>query len=136
MPPRPRPPIVRSRAWLEWHGGSLLGQGRLALLEAVRAQGSISAAARALGVSYRAAWRWIDAMNRVAGEALVTTATGGRGGGGARLTAAGETLLEAARLLGTRLAEWTEQMNDELAAFFAALGPAGRRARSRRGSAR
>ena len=130
MAPRrraPTVPIVRSRAWLEWHGESLLGQGRLALLEALQERGSISAAARSLGVSYRAAWRWIDAMNQAAGQPLVTTATGGRGGGGAQLTPAGEAVIEAARLLGVRLAAWNEQMNLELSAYFAGLPRSTRR---------
>jgi molybdate transport system regulatory protein len=117
-------PVVRCRAWLEWHGESLLGQGRLALLEALRDRGSISAAARALGVSYRAAWRWIDAMNRAAGTPLVTTSTGGRGGGGATLTAAGESVIEAARCLAVGLAEWNARMDRELAPIFAELAPA------------
>ena len=93
-----RAPRVECRAWLEWHGRSLLGRGRLELLERVAQHGSISAAARAINVSYRTAWKSIHEY-RAAGRPLVETATGGKGGGGARLTALGQALLEAARLL-------------------------------------
>ncbi len=123
-------PTVQARAWLEWHGESLLGQGRLALLEAIDTHGSISAAARAMGVSYRAAWRWIDEMNGAAGESLVETTTGGAGGGGARLTVLGRALLEATRRLHARLADFTAEVEAELACDFA--GVQGARAQRRR----
>jgi len=109
---------VQGRAWLEWHGQSLLGRGRLELLERLGQSGSISAAAREMSVSYRAAWRWIDEMNQAAGELLVETTTGGKGGGGARLTEVGQALLEGARLLNQRLGEFTEAMNQELDQVF------------------
>ena len=120
MSDRPRSaPRVECRAWLEWQGESLLGRGRLELLERIAQQGSISAAARAMKVSYRAAWTWIDEMNRAAGEPLVETATGGKGGGGASLTHLGRSLLEAARLLKRRLAEFAVAMDAELKDLFA-----------------
>lgn len=123
-------PSVRSRAWLEWNGHSLLGQGRLALLESIEEHGSISAAARAMGVSYRTAWKWIETMNAAAGQALVDTVVGGRGGGGARLTRVGAALLEATRRLLARLAEFNEAVTLELAPLFELLGRPPRRRRS------
>ncbi len=79
--------------------GSLypLGPGKLALIEAIGETGSISAAARSLGMSYRRAWLLVDAVNRSFREPLVATATGGRGGGGAQVTAAGRQALEQYR---------------------------------------
>lgn len=56
---------------------------------------SITAAARAAGLSYKGAWDAIDAMNNLAGAALVETVVGGRGGGGARLTDRGREVLAA-----------------------------------------
>jgi len=70
------------------------GHGRMALLRAVAEQGSITQAAKAFGISYKAAWDAIDAMNRVAGEDLVERSSGGRGGGSTRLTEHGRRLLE------------------------------------------
>jgi molybdate transport system regulatory protein len=122
--------VVRSRAWLERNGRSLLGKGRLRLLEQIAEHGSISAAARAMDVSYRLAWKWIAEMNAAAGRPLIETSTGGQGGGGARLTPLGEALLEAVRLLNARLAEFDERMTSELGRY---LDPQQGGARGRRG---
>ncbi|MFS8976510.1 TOBE domain-containing protein [Cupriavidus necator] len=75
------------------------GKDRIALLAAIGEQGSITAAARAVGISYKAAWDAIDAMNNSAGEPLVVRAAGGKGGGGTRLTARGEQLIRTYRAL-------------------------------------
>jgi len=63
---------------------------RLSLLAAIGRTGSISAAARDVGITYKAAWDAVDAMNNMAGEVLVVSQHGGKGGGGAALTAAGQ----------------------------------------------
>jgi molybdate transport system regulatory protein len=123
---------VRSRAWIERNGRSLLGKGRLELLDQIVELGSISAASRAIGVSYRLAWKWIDEMNEVAGRPLIETTTGGKGGGGAALTAFGQDMLRAIRTLTTRLAEFEEQMTTELEVFFSR--PPARTPRKRRPS--
>lgn len=72
---------------------------RLEILHLVGAHGSISQAARVAGVSYKAAWQAIHTLTNLAGEPLVDSAVGGAGGGGARLTTAGERLLAAAKQL-------------------------------------
>lgn len=66
---------------------------RFALLEQVVAQGSITKAAKAAGLSYKAAWDAIDELNNLAGQPLVERSVGGKGGGGARLTQEGARLL-------------------------------------------
>jgi len=66
---------------------------RLALLEAIGRTGSISAAARDVGITYKAAWDAVDAMNNIAGELLVISQHGGKGGGGAALTEAGQKIV-------------------------------------------
>ena len=70
-----------------------VGPGKVALLDAISETGSISAAARSLGMSYRRAWLLIDAMNRCFREPVVETASGGKGGGGARVTDLGQEVL-------------------------------------------
>lgn len=69
---------------------------RMEILRLIGTQGSISQAARAAGVSYKAAWQAVHTLTNLAGVALLDRAVGGAGGGGARLTAAGQQLLAAA----------------------------------------
>lgn len=80
-----------------------LGQGmadrRIDILRQIGIGGSISQAARAVGVSYKAAWQAVDALTNLAGVPLVARAVGGTGGGGAQLTPAGHELLHAADAL-------------------------------------
>ena len=85
---------LRGSLWLAIDGREVAGGLRLALLRAVAEVGSITHAAKAVGLSYRAAWLAIDAMNRDAGEPLVERVSGGRGGGATRVTARGLQLLE------------------------------------------
>ena len=66
-----------------------VGPGKIELLEAIAKNGSITAAARALGMSYRRAWLLVDTMNRCFEEPVVAAETGGKRGGGTRLTATG-----------------------------------------------
>ncbi|MDA8457242.1 TOBE domain-containing protein [Acidovorax sp. GBBC 3334] len=88
------PPIAFSEALA--HGPA---DRRVAVLREIGAGGSISQAARAVGVSYKAAWQAVDTLTNLAGVPLVERAVGGAGGGGARLTAAGTALLQAAQAL-------------------------------------
>ena len=70
-----------------------LGPGKAELIERIGETGSISAAARAMGMSYRRAWQLAEALNGDFREPVVETAVGGTRGGGARITAFGERLL-------------------------------------------
>ena len=79
-----------------------MGPGKAELLEHIEASGSISAAARAMQMSYRRAWQLVEAMNRDFVEPLVSTETGGKRGGGARVTALGRDVLARFRALEAR----------------------------------
>jgi molybdate transport system regulatory protein len=74
-----------------------VGPGKIALLEHIGASGSLSQAARDLGMSYRRAWDLLENLNRSFPERVVATSTGGRGGGGATLTAFGKALIRSYR---------------------------------------
>ena len=114
-----------ARVWLEWNGTAFIGHGRVTLLEAIDKHGSITQAARAEGISYRAAWRWIDLLNRLAGQPLVRTATGGRRGGGAQLTPMGKAAVAAYRLIEARTRATLERASVAIARLFAPpKGPA------------
>ena len=70
-----------------------IGPGKIRLLEEIDREGSISAAGRSLGMSYRRAWDLVDALNTLVGSAVVDASTGGYRGGGATLTDAGRSLV-------------------------------------------
>ncbi|WP_229413475.1 winged helix-turn-helix domain-containing protein [Massilia violaceinigra] len=75
-------------------GGEIaMGPGKADLLDAIERTGSISAAARAMGMSYRRAWLLVDVMNRSFGAPLVRSAAGGSQGGGASVTETGLEVL-------------------------------------------
>ena len=74
--------------------GPKLGRGKIRLLKAIRDEGSISGAARAMGMAYRHAWTLVDELNRCFADPVVDASVGGREGGGARLTDWGEELVE------------------------------------------
>ncbi|HET6527013.1 ModE family transcriptional regulator [Sphingopyxis sp.] len=76
-----------------------MGPGKADLLDAIRDHGSISAAGRALGMSYRRTWLLVDAMNRCWTERLVDTVPGGGQARGATVTRTGETILSAYRAM-------------------------------------
>jgi molybdate transport system regulatory protein len=96
-----------------------MGPGKADLLRAIEQAGSISAAARALGMSYRRAWLLVDTMNQCFQTPLVETLTGGQHGGGARVTALGHDVLrrylemeaKAARSVQKELGEFARLMS-------------------------
>jgi molybdate transport system regulatory protein len=91
LPPlKGRPYEVRGRIWLDGKDGTFLGHGRVVLMERIRELGSITKAAKSMGMSYRHAWRLVDSMNRQSPRPFVVTATGGKNGGGAVVTEDGE----------------------------------------------
>ena len=106
----------RQKLWLNWDGVFLMGPRYLVFLDAVARTGTIRAAGRVVGWSYRTCLNRIRQMERVLGAKVLATARGGAGGGGARLTA------EARRLV-TVFAQWRREV-DRLsgAAFRKILG--------------
>ncbi len=96
---------VGLRAWIERRGQAVMGQGRAELLEAIGQRHSITAAAKAAGMSYRRAWNMIQEVNEAAGETLVEAAVGGVKGGGARLTDRGRFAVDVYRQLHAALHE-------------------------------
>ncbi|MSP21348.1 MAG: LysR family transcriptional regulator [Alphaproteobacteria bacterium] len=96
-----------------------LGPGKVKLLEAVGRTGSISAAAREASMSYRRAWVLIDEVNHLFRAPLVETTTGGKGGGGAHLTALGEEALVRYRILEAKVLAAVEDDVDALGALLA-----------------
>ena len=82
--------------------GVRIGPGKIALLEAIRETGSISAAGRALDMSYRRAWLLVEEINEALRQPAVVAATGGRRGGGAVVTEIGEQIVAHYRTVETQ----------------------------------
>jgi molybdate transport system regulatory protein len=97
-----------------------LGPGKIALLEAIARCGSISAAAREMGMSYRRAWLLVEAMNQAFQQPLVQAAVGGKRGGGAAITPFGQDLLGRYRRIEAKAAA---AVGRELAALQQLLTP-------------
>jgi len=81
---------LKGRIWLEKDGDTFLSWGRVVLLERIAEHGTLAAAARSMNMSYSHAWNLVEQMNRMAEGPLVEKQAGGKKGGGASLTPAGE----------------------------------------------
>jgi molybdate transport system regulatory protein len=82
------------KAWIEYKGKPLIGKGGAEILEAIDKENSISKAAETLGMSYRYVWNYIQEIQAAMEEQIVETFKGGKsGGGGAKLTGLGKSLL-------------------------------------------
>jgi molybdate transport system regulatory protein len=97
---------IKGRLWLEKQGETFLSWGRVVLLEKIKETGSIAAAARAMEMAYSHAWTLVANMNRLAGEELVSRTFGGRHGGRAWLTPAGEAAVAQFWELVAKFNEW------------------------------
>ncbi|MBW7930031.1 MAG: LysR family transcriptional regulator [Gammaproteobacteria bacterium] len=85
--------MVSVRFRLDFAPGASVGPGKIDLLSAIDAEGSLSAAARSLGMSYRRAWLLLDSLNASFDTPVTTASVGGRGGGGVLLTPFGHELV-------------------------------------------
>ena len=94
---------IRFKIWLEENGGVAFAEGRKMLLESVDRLGSINAAAKELGMSYRAAWGKIKATEKTLGLKLLEVVTGGKGGGGSTLTNDARDLVEKYKKYNDRM---------------------------------
>jgi len=125
-PPRPAPtgklalpaevrassPGIRFR--LDFHDQCSVGIGKISLLEAIARTGSLSQAARDIGMSYRRAWLLIDSMNADFDTRVISATVGGSGGGGTQLTSFGRVLVQAYRNLEARIAPLAQEHMSEV----------------------
>jgi molybdate transport system regulatory protein len=87
------------KIWFDKAEREFLGSDRIELLEKIRALGSITRAAKAVGISYKTAWEIVDTMNNLADKPLVVRMTGGKGGGGTHLTSEGIQVIDSFRIV-------------------------------------
>jgi molybdate transport system regulatory protein len=90
---------IQGRFWISKSEHNFLGQGRIELLINIGKFGSITKAAKAMKMSYKAAWDAVDAMNNLSDFPLVESSKGGKGGGGTHLTAYAKELIETYNIL-------------------------------------
>jgi molybdate transport system regulatory protein len=102
---------------------SRVGPDRMRLLQSIRVHGSITAAAKDVGLSYKGAWDAVQALNNLFDQPLVLAQTGGRQGGAAQVTPAGDAVLSAYAKVEAGLSQIVKQLEDTLAASGEALDP-------------
>lgn len=99
-----------------------VGADRIALIEAVGEDGSITRAAKRLGLSYRAAWDAVQAVNNLFDEAVIVASAGGAAGGVAEITPKGRQVLAAYRRIEAELADLWARLDDQGGADIWSLG--------------
>ena len=109
------PVAIQALVTLKTDSLPAVGRDRIRLLETVAREGSISAGARAIGITYKAAWDGLDAMANLFGKPLLAARTGGKAGGGAELTPFGQRLIEAFRRMEAEMARALRAIEPDLA---------------------
>ena len=94
---------IRIRCWVEVDGIKFFGPGRADLLKHIAESGSITKAAKAMGMSYKKAWAMVDEMNALARKPLVVAQKGGQHGGGTELTETGNQVISAFNKLNHKI---------------------------------
>jgi molybdate transport system regulatory protein len=130
MPRRPTPSSAALFGRLGLHTPDGAGDRRIRLLEAIGEHGSITRAAKAVPLSYKAAWDALEAMNNLAPEPLVERSAGGRQGGGTLLTEAGRRLIGLYRALQREQQGTLERIGPQLAAVEDRAAPSTRQLRA------
>lgn len=113
-------PVIRFR--IDFTRTAQVGPGKIDLLEAIRASGSLSQAARDLGMSYRRAWLLIESFKTAFREPVTAATTGGPGGGGVVLTPFGVALIDSYRMLERDIADLAARRLQGISAAVAKPG--------------
>ena len=104
---------IKSRIWIELDGDILLGEGRVALLKAIDQTGSLSKAAKSMGMSYKKAWSLVDAVNTRAAQPVCQKVVGGKSGGGTALTEYGKQLITTYETINKNCWEFLDKQIDK-----------------------
>jgi molybdate transport system regulatory protein len=123
----PKPSLPSLSLRIDFDPEGRIGPGKIELLEQIAACGSISAAGRAMDMSYKRAWDLVDEVNRICGQAAVEPQTGGKNGGGAVLTPFGVSLVERYRAIEKSASKAAAR---QLAALRAEIGKGRRKAKA------
>lgn len=102
---------LKGRLWVEKNGETFVSWGRVVLLQRIDETGSVSAAAKSMGMSFSHAWQLVESMNSLSKEPLVAKRAGGKGGGGAWLTAEGKQVVADFWALVADFQKWIEKQS-------------------------
>jgi molybdate transport system regulatory protein len=105
---------VNGSLWIEGDGQRFFGPGPVELLERIQETGSISKAAKAMGMSYKKAWDIVTRVNGMAAEPFVVTSVGGEDGGGSTISAEAREMIARYRSMRDRFQEFLERESAEL----------------------
>lgn len=105
---------IKLRCWIDVDGQKFFGPGRAVLLQHIHEQGSISKAAKVMGMSYKKAWAMVDDMNHKGKQPYVVLHKGGTSGGGAELTETGKAVLNAFNELSHKLSQTLSSEQQQL----------------------
>ncbi len=109
---------LKAKFWLELNSKCSIGLGKIELLKKIQKLGSISKAAKEMGMSYKHAWQMVEEMNSCFSSPLVVKKKGGLQGGGTTLTEKGKKLLEFFSNLDSELSSFLKQKEKELKRIF------------------
>ncbi len=112
-----KPISAAGQVWLSRGRDNVLNGSRMALLDKIAETGSITKAGKAVGISYRTAWLTIDHLNGISDGPLVERTTGGKSGGGTRLTSQGESLLRVYRAIQEEHGKYMDRLREGIEDF-------------------
>jgi molybdate transport system regulatory protein len=115
--PRPKRPALKGSVFLQQDERQSFTQAQIDLLNAIATAGSISGAARTVGISYKTAWDRIDAMNNLSTKPLVARSAGGARGGGTQLTDFGQQVLNGFNAIQEQHAEFVDRLGEQVQAL-------------------
>ncbi len=101
--------LIKSRVWLESDGNVVLGNGRVTLLKKIIEKGSLSKAAKEMGISYRKAWNLVDSINKSSKLPFIITSKGGTNGGGTVVTEYGQKKIAQFEMLKERYYQFLKE---------------------------
>ena len=105
---------VGFRVWINEESGHFIGLGRVRLLEYIRETGSITKGAKAMKMSYRQAWQMVEDMNKRSDKPLIEKILGGKGGGGAVVTEAGEKAIKLFYMIEEKVAKLSKELSKKI----------------------
>ena len=114
LPGEPYSQNIRARFWITGKNSGYIGIGRIELLEKIDQLGSMSQAAKSMGMSYKKAWKLIEELNGMYDEPLIVKAKGGKAGGGSVLTEKGKKLIHNYKKVEIELKHVLEKLSQGL----------------------